>query len=425
PFGAHFVSHPDGSGPGTVGPWEHRATMTVGSSVPDGPDIPPLTALSDGPHPGWASRPAEVSAASRRYREACALGVAEATECDEDPVRVIADAIDGHATTVRHALEQIGDEPALGALEAVLDLSLLERELLEDRTQRRTLALLRVQEALSNLRAVDAVAAIVDRAPRELVESCGFDRAVLFRVHEGRMVMESAYFGGDEVGAQKMVAFAQSVAPPLDHMLLETEMIRQRAPAIVRDARNDSRVNRPIVDFSMTHSYVAAPVMPTGRVIGFLHADRLYTGQTVDEIDRDTVWAFAEGFGYAFERSVLLERMRRQQSEVCEALASAEAAARELQSADLELRKVEPAEHSTAARSLAQVESAAHAVLTRREIEVLQLMAAGRTNQQIAAELVISTGTVKSHVKRVLRKLRATNRAEAASTYTRLANAQH
>lgn len=59
-------------------------------------------------------------------------------------------------------------------------------------------------------------------------------------------------------------------------------------------------------------------------------------------------------------------------------------------------------------------------MLTRREIEVLRLMADGRTNQQIADELVISPGTVKSHVKRVLRKLNATNRAEAASIYARL-----
>ncbi len=102
------------------------------------------------------------------------------------------------------------------------------------------------RKRLSKLRVVDDVATIVDRAPRELVESCGFDRAVLFRVHEGRMVMEAAYFGDDREGAEKMVAFAQSVAPPLNHMLLETQMIRRRAPAIVRDARNDPRVNRPI-----------------------------------------------------------------------------------------------------------------------------------------------------------------------------------
>jgi LuxR family transcriptional regulator, regulator of acetate metabolism len=385
------------------------------------PPVPGMTptALADGSHPGWAAHPMRRSAVDRRYAEACEhLGV----EATDDRGRAVAEAVDTHATLVRGALEALEDEAALAALEAVLDLSLLERDLLEDGARRRTLSLLQVQEALSKLRAIDSVADIVDRAPRELVESCGFDRAVLFRVHEGRMVMEAAYFGQDVDGADKMLAFAQSVAPLLDHMLLETQMIRRHAPAIVRDAQNDPRVNRPIIDFSLTHSYVAAPVMPTGKVIGFLHADRLYTGRTVDEIDRDTVWAFAEGFGYAYERTVLMERMRRQHAEVRRALACADDAARALQDADLDLRKVEPLQRSPAARSLAEAQSRVHAMLTRREIEVLRLMAAGRTNQQIAEELVISTGTVKSHVKRVLRKLHATNRAEASSTYVRLSS---
>lgn len=393
-------------------------TVTAAS---DTSGAPSSEALSDGDHPGWASLRVKETDAARRYREAFGD---TATVASDDPIAVVAEAVDAKATAVRNALEALGDDDALNALESVLDLSSLERELIEDGARRRTFALLQVQEGLSKLRAVDDVAMIVDRAPRELVESCGFDRAVLFRVHEGRMVMESAYFGEDRDGADKMVAFAQSVAPPLDHMLLETQMIRRHAPAIVRDARNDPRVNRPIVDFSMTHSYVAAPVMPTGKVIGFLHADRLYSGRTVDEIDRDTVWAFAEGFGYAFERTVLLERMRRQHAEVRRALAMADEAARALQDADLDLRKIEPVERSPAARSLAEVQTRVMALLTRREVEVLRLMAAGRTNQQIADELVISAGTVKSHVKRVLRKLHATNRAEAASAYVRLATAQ-
>ncbi len=382
-------------------------------------ETPSIGDLADGDHPGWASRQPEESAAARRYRETFECCDIDPTD---DPMTVVAEAVDAKVTVVRGALEALGDEAALNALEAVLDLASMERELIEDGARRRTFALLQVQEALSKLRVVDDVATIVDRAPRELVESCGFDRAVLFRVHESRMVMESAYFGDDRDGAEKMVAFAQSVAPPLNHMLLETEMIRRHAPAIVRDARNDPRVNRPIVDFSMTHSYVAAPVMPTGKVIGFLHADRLYSGRLVDDIDRDTVWAFAEGFGYAYERTVLLERTRRQHAEVRRALNAADEAVRALQDADLDLRKIEPVERSPAAQSLAEIHTRVLSMLTRREVEVLRLMAAGRTNQQIADELVISTGTVKSHVKRVLRKLRATNRAEAASAYVRLAS---
>jgi RNA polymerase sigma factor (sigma-70 family) len=396
-------------------------TVEVVTVARDVSETPPVTALRDGDHPGWASRPARESAAERRYREAF-------DGCDidptDDPVGVVTEAVEAKATVLRAALERTGDVGALAALDAVLDLTALERELIEDGARRRTFALLQVQEGLSKLRYVDDVATIVDRAPREMVESCGFDRAVLFRVHDGTMVMESAYFGDDREGAEKMVAFAQAVAPPLDHMLLETQMIRRHAPALVTDARNDPRVNRPIIDFSLTHSYVAAPIMPAGKVIGFLHADRLYSGRTVDEIDRDTVWAFAEGFGYAYERTVLLERMRRQHAEVRRALASADEAVRALQDADLDLRKIEPVERSPAAQSLADIQTRVLSMLTRREVEVLRLMAAGRTNQQIADELVISAGTVKSHVKRVLRKLRATNRAEAASAYVRLAIGQ-
>ena len=52
-------------------------------------------------------------------------------------------------------------------------------------------------------------------------------------------------------------------------------------------------------------------------------------------------------------------------------------------------------------------------VLTAREHEVLQLMATGDTNARIATRLVVSEGTVKTHVKSILRKLAAANRAEA------------
>ena len=53
--------------------------------------------------------------------------------------------------------------------------------------------------------------------------------------------------------------------------------------------------------------------------------------------------------------------------------------------------------------------------LTVRELEVLGLLAAGRSNQAIAAELVVSLDTVKKHVTHVLDKLGAANRTEAVA----------
>jgi LuxR family maltose regulon positive regulatory protein len=51
--------------------------------------------------------------------------------------------------------------------------------------------------------------------------------------------------------------------------------------------------------------------------------------------------------------------------------------------------------------------------LTERELEVLQLIAAGMSNRAIAEELVIALGTAKTHISRIMGKLNAENRTQA------------
>ena len=55
--------------------------------------------------------------------------------------------------------------------------------------------------------------------------------------------------------------------------------------------------------------------------------------------------------------------------------------------------------------------------LTPREREVLVLLASGASNNAIAATLVVSEATVKTHVRGVLRKLDVANRTEAVACY--------
>ena len=51
--------------------------------------------------------------------------------------------------------------------------------------------------------------------------------------------------------------------------------------------------------------------------------------------------------------------------------------------------------------------------LTEREVEVLQVVARGRSNQEIAAELMISAATVRTHVSNILGKLQLASRTQA------------
>lgn len=53
--------------------------------------------------------------------------------------------------------------------------------------------------------------------------------------------------------------------------------------------------------------------------------------------------------------------------------------------------------------------------LSERELEVLALLASGKTNSEIARDLFVSVGTVKSHTGNIYRKLDTKNRAGALS----------
>jgi ATP/maltotriose-dependent transcriptional regulator MalT len=163
--------------------------------------------------------------------------------------------------------------------------------------------------------------------------------------------------------------------------------------------------------------------MPTGRVIGFLHADRIGQDEPVTPEDRDNLWTFAEQFGFLYERAVLVERLGAQRDHLRKAFADTEKVVEELWHREIELARSEqhpPEVTRTAAALFRPPESRLDGLLTRREREVVELMTSGATNTRIAEQLVISEGTVKSHVKHILRKLRAANRAEAVARYLQI-----
>ena len=164
----------------------------------------------------------------------------------------------------------------------------------------------RVQEALSRLREVGSAHGMIARAPKAVAEACDMDRVVIYRIEAQSMVAEAFFVSGDPQLAAELLEYGRANPAPLDDQVLEREMLRRRQPMVIRDAPSHPSTYKPYVERFALHSYVAAPIMPEGRVIGFLHADkgvrRRDDPRGVDELDRDALWAFAEGFGYAVER---------------------------------------------------------------------------------------------------------------------------
>lgn len=63
-------------------------------------------------------------------------------------------------------------------------------------------------------------------------------------------------------------------------------------------------------------------------------------------------------------------------------------------------------------------------LLTRREWEVLELVAEGKSNREVAELLCISVNTVEQHLKHIFGKLHVTNRTQAGWIYHQFKDAE-
>ena len=341
----------------------------------------------------------------------------------------------------------------LGGLVGLLrELKAVDERIRDELLARQSSAAQLVREALSQLREVDTVAGLVRRAPAAAA-SIGFDRAVLSQIDDSVWIPETAYVTGDPGWADEILHAGQRDPRILDRSLLETQIVRRNRPLVVNDLADRPDLNRAMVDTSMTRSYAAAPIVGWGRVIGFLHADCYHQRRNLDEMDRDLLWMFCEGLGTLVTRAAALDELARLRGELGRLAEGTAPVGRRDREGDTPGRgwhrrpvgcaggehPHEPAGPPTSARRDGDVHplttpfclpqrftdpreeagAGADAALTRRELDVLKLMSGGRTNGQIARQLVIAEGTVKSHVKHILRKLDAANRAEAVSRWLR------
>jgi DNA-binding CsgD family transcriptional regulator len=271
----------------------------------------------------------------------------------------------------------------------------------------------RVRAGVGRLADAGPPSVLLERAPAEAAQAVGLDRVLLTRLADGELVAESLWVRGQVAAVGELEPVA------LGYPLVEAEALRRRRSLLVTVEEGGRHAFWEALGWN---SYVAAPVVLETRVIGFLHGDR--DSGSVRDLDREALARFAESFGLVFERAVLRRRLRVQREELRQVANWADTRVGELSDGLIELG-ADPQGDAADAPERPPADSRLRDLLTRREVDVLEHMVRGETNADIARALVVSEGTIKFHVKNILRKLNASNRAEATSRYLRLSLRRH
>lgn len=254
----------------------------------------------------------------------------------------------------------------------------------------------RIRRALSALHDAATVDELLSRAAEQAC-NIGFDRALVSTVDGGTWNLHTMVIEKDPLLAAEMVAAGRSNPPVLDGALIESDIVERGRPGLVFDVQQNARVNRQLVSMSGCTSYGVAPISSRGKVVGLVHADNFYYDpRNVDGTDRAVLNLYAEGLGQALAQVSVVQGLNSLRTDMAQLI-------------DGGLPQRAPAPPCASQDSL----------LSAREAEVMELMSCGDANRSIARKLSISEGTVKTHITHILRKLDASNRAEAVAYWLR------
>ena len=291
----------------------------------------------------------------------------------------------------------------------LVDLLALERELIEVEYVRRSDALERVRDAVRRLGEIGSPTGILERAADELGNYSQFDRVLISEVADGVLEPRAIWSREDPAVAAAALERLCHNQIRLEYPLLEAEVASRQRAEIVEVGGSRSRAAPQLVDVLGWQAYAVAALTVQGKTVGLVHADATSGGRPLDRLDAEVLALFTEGLGGVFERAVLRDTLQLHHRELQSAVKWMSGRLAQLagEAADF-------GPEASGGSDTALVEA-----LTARELEVLRLLARGKTNLAIANALVVREGTVKYHVKNILRKLGATSRADAVSRYVR------
>jgi DNA-binding CsgD family transcriptional regulator len=309
-------------------------------------------------------------------------------------------------------------DPAESAAIAELLISILRLrcELLDHDQSRRVRCLSEIRNALGSLRGLSP-RDMIYAAPVVLSRELGFARTMVSTVRGSVWMPQHLHIEdeGADPHSRRFLEYVHGAQIHLADAPLETELVRKRCGALVPSPAQDKRTFKEIVEVSGCVGYIAAPITVQGRAIGMLHADRPEPHGPVTMDHLDQLEAFAECLAVAFESAVLEEKALQMRLTVGTMCADVDATLRRTGQSLPGPSAVIPRPQSHA--GYYRCDQSAFSSLTTREREILSHVATGATNSQIARCLVISEGTVKSHLKHIAKKLNTSSRAAAVAVY--------
>lgn len=264
-----------------------------------------------------------------------------------------------------------------------------------------------VAECLAQLRSLRDESELSNQICPAIAQAFGVQWALIARIHKDTWSQWRLYdTSGQFRGREEPDGFG---TVPLAQLPAEAEA--------VRTGRALSSTSRSL--WAETGRVRVAPIPVAGRVTALVHVPEPARSHEDDDLN-ERLETCAIGLGRILERELLYERFRSQRSRVRTSLAAIESTMTSLDTG-VDLVRLVGREHadtvSEVGLPLVGPSPAFDNVLTSRERDVMTLVVLGRDNTAIAHQLAITTNTVKSHIRNIMRKFGAVNRTELISLH--------
>jgi DNA-binding CsgD family transcriptional regulator len=263
-----------------------------------------------------------------------------------------------------------------------------------------------LSRGVTRLHACGDSAELDQQAAQVALEALGARRVALSRVRDG---VWSSWRMASVEDRGSLTVWGERGPIALEQLPIEQAVVNTGQTALtVAPARSGASAVPTL------RSCVVGPIVVENEVIGLLHVE--FGTHEPDADERHLVLSFGQTLGRVHEQLTTREQFGGQRS----AADDLQGAAQRAMSIDTDIElSVDPLGISRESRGESQVPAADtdRANLTARQRETLDLVLRGYTNAQIAERLIISVATVKSHVRAILHRVGAVNRAEAIARY--------